>query len=56
MDSMVYVWIIIAVAVSVIFLLAGVLNVSGEIPESEQAGRSSKLQSFPTKSLFDVLY
>lgn len=37
-DSMVYVWIIILAAITVIFMLAGVLNVAGEISESEQGG------------------
>ena len=37
-DSMVYVWIIILAAITVIFMLAGVLNVAGEISENEQGG------------------
>lgn len=37
-DSMVFVWSIILIAVSVIFLLAGVLNVSGDLPDGETTG------------------
>ena len=41
-DSMVFVWIIILLAVSAIFLLAGILNVAGDIPESEAKGECLK--------------